>query len=279
MDLSNENIIHIKKGNTEYIQFRKLLEYKDIITHAYSLGLDRNFRTARVNKEKLSDLEYKKALKDYEELCDALGCDYRNLIKTNQEHTDEVKVVSKKIKNNEPDINLEEYMKTDGLITNQTTQILSTTNADCILLLFFDPVKKVIANTHSGWRGTLQRISVKTVEKMKKEFNCNPQDIICCIAPSIRKCHFEVEKDVKDMFETEFQDIENLEEIIEEKSPNKKWNIDTILINKIILKKEGLKEENIIDSGICSVCNSNIIHSYRVEKEGYGLNTALIELK
>ena len=114
---------------------------------------------------------------------------------------------------------------------------------------------------------------------MKKEFNCNPQDIICCIAPSIQKCHFEVEKDVKDMFETEFQDIENLEEIIEEKSPNKKWNIDTILINKIILKKEGLKEENIIDSGICSVCNSNIIHSYRVEKEGYGLNTALIELK
>ena len=66
------------------------------------------------------------------------------------------------------------------------------------------------------------------------------------------------------------------DEIIEEKIANKKWNIDTVLINKIILQKAGLKPENIVDSGICSVCHSDIIHSYRVEKQGYGLNTAII---
>ena len=70
---------------------------------------------------------------------------------------------------------------------------------------------------------------------MKKEFNCNPQDIICCIAPSIRKCHFEVEADVKEMFEKEFSDLTN--EFITEKIKNQKWNIDTVLINKIIFKK------------------------------------------
>lgn len=70
-----------------------------------------------------------------------------------------------------------------------------------------------------------------------------------------------------------------LQNIIEEKVPNKKWNIDTVLINQIILENEGLKKENIIDSKICSVCNSDIIHSYRAEKQGYGLNTALIELR
>ena len=113
---------------------------------------------------------------------------------------------------------------------------------------------------------------------MIKEFECNPKDIICCICPSIRKCHFEVEKDVKDMFENEFKDLENLNNIIEEKIPNAKWNIDTVLINEMILEKQGLKKENIIDSGICSVCNSDLIHSYRVEKNGYGLNTALISL-
>ena len=113
---------------------------------------------------------------------------------------------------------------------------------------------------------------------MIKEFECNPKDIICCICPSIRKCHFEVEKDVKDMYEKEFKDLENLNNIIEEKIPNTKWNIDTVLINKMLLEKQGLKKENIIDSGICSVCNSDIIHSYRVEKNGYGLNTALISL-
>lgn len=278
MDLTNKNVIHVKKNGTEYLQFRKLLEYNDIISHAYSLGIDKNYRTARANKEKLSKEEYDNAIKDYKTLCDAIGVDYINLVKTNQTHTDNVKIVNNKILKNAPDFNLDEYKETDGLITNKQNIVLSATNADCILLLFFDPVKKVIANVHSGWRGTLKRISVEAVEKMVKEFGCREQDIICCMCPSIRKCHFEVDKDVKDMFEQEYKNTQgiNLEEIIEEKIKDKKWNIDTILINRIILKNAGLKEENIIDSGLCSVCHSDKIHSYRAEKEGYGLNTALI---
>ncbi|MCI8444574.1 MAG: peptidoglycan editing factor PgeF [Clostridia bacterium] len=279
MDLSNENIIHKKGKKNEYLQFRKLLEYQDILIHAYSLGTNLNFRTAKVNKQKLSQEEYEKAMHDYQQLCHSIDSDYMNLIKTNQTHTDCVKVVEEKINQKEPDFNLANYDNTDGLITNQKERMLCTTNADCILLLFFDPIEKVIANTHSGWRGTLQRIGVKTVQKMVKEFGCKPQDIICCICPSIRKCHFEVGKEVKEQFEKEFQDIKPLHLMIEEKIPNQKWNIDTVFINQILLEKEGLKKENIIDSGICSVCHSNQIHSYRVEKEGYGLNTALIQLK
>lgn len=279
MDLSNENIIHIKTEENEYIQFRKLLDYKDILTHAYSLGTNLNFRTSTIKKEELPKEDYKKAIESYKLLCAAIDSDYINLVKTNQEHTDCIKIVDEKVNNNEPDFNLEKYYSTDGLITNKKDIILSTTNADCILMLFFDPVKKVIANIHSGWKGTLQRISVKTIEKMKNKFECNPKDIICCICPSIRKCHFEVEKDVKEMFEKEFKDLESLNEFIEEKVPNQKWNIDTVLINKIILEKQGLKKENIIDSKICSVCHSDLIHSYRVEKQVYGLNTALIKLK
>ena len=48
MDLSNENIIHIKKDNVEYLQFRKLLEYKEL-NHAYCIGIEKNFRTAKAN--------------------------------------------------------------------------------------------------------------------------------------------------------------------------------------------------------------------------------------
>ena len=178
------------------------------------------------------------------------------------------------------DINLEIYNQTDGLVTNKANLALSTTNADCILMLFFDPVTKTIANVHSGWRGTLQRISIKTVKKMVEEFSCNPSNIICCIAPSIRKCHFEVDSDVKNSFEKEFEDFskENLKDIIVKQTDKDKWNIDTVLINKILLEKIGLKTENIIDSKICSVCNSDLVHSFRVEKENYGLSTAIIEL-
>lgn len=279
MDLSNENIIHVNKNGVQYIQFRKLLEYSDIIRHAYSLGTDVNFRTAKVNKQQLSRNEYELAINSYKNLCDSIGSNYINTVKTNQKHTDTIKVANKKIKEDEPDFNLTEYNETDGIVTNKKNLILSTTNADCILLLFFDPIKKVIANVHSGWRGTLQRISTKAIEKMEKEYNCNPKDIICCICPSIRKCHFEVEKEVKDMFEKEFKGIIEKNDIITETISSKKWTIDTVLINQIILEEKGLKKENIIDSKICSVCNSNLVHSYRVEKEGYGLETAIIELK
>ena len=280
MDLSNENVIHIKNGDIEYLQFRRLLEYSDVISHCYSLGINVNFKTGDSNG-KVPEMEYRKTIENYKNLCDNIGLDYRNLVKGIQKHTNNVTVVYGKINKDEPDFNMKEYENIDGLITNKTNIILSSTSADCVSLLFFDPVKKVIANTHSGWKGTLQRISIKTVEKMVKEFNCKKEDIIVCICPSIRKCHFEVEETVKDIFLKEFQELEeeNLKEIIEEKVIGKKWNIDTVLINKIILKNIGIKEENIIDSKICTMCNPEILHSYRAEKENYGLNTALIGLK
>lgn len=288
-DLSNKNIIHVNKGNIQYLQFRKLLKYKDIITHAYSLGTDVNFRTvSNANLIKENEL----SINSYRKLCNAIGNNYINLVKPMQAHTNNVKIVTNKINSNEPDFNVEHYKNTDGLITNKKNLVLSTTNADCILLLLFDPVKKVIANVHSGWKGTLQRIILNAINKMVNEFDCKPENIICCICPSIRKCHFEVEKDVKEQFQNEFRDligftyiednskkVIKLNDIIEEKVKKEKWNIDTALINKIIMQKLGLKPENIVDSGICTVCNSDLIHSYRIEKAKYKLETAIIELK
>ena len=292
-DLTNRNVIHVKKGDIEYLQFRKLLEYTDI-KHAYTLGLNVGFKTTSINQKPAPLNRYNLAIESYKKICKAIEGEYVNIVQANQNHTDKIKVVKEKINKNEPDFSLTEKEIEDGLITNQKGLILSTTNADCILLIFFDPVKKVIANTHSGWRGTIQRISIKTIEKMVKEFECNPKDIICCICPSIRKCHFEVDADVKDMFAKEFSDLENynfigiendkeqkikMSDFIEEKQESIKWNIDTVLINKILLQREGLKPDNIIDSGICSVCNSDIIHSYRIEKANYMTETALIELE
>lgn len=290
-DLSNDRVIHIKTGEVQYLQFRKLLEYKDIINHAYSLGTDVNFRTAINGKPEVSSKQYKLAKKSYKKICKEIGSKYRNIVKPRQCHTNNVAVVENKTNIFTPDFNLEKYKETDGLVTDKKNMVLSTTNADCILLLLFDPVKKVIANVHSGWKGTLKRIVVQAINKMINEFGCNPKDIICCICPSIRKCHFEVSQDVKDEFQNEFGTLEGntyvdekgnkatikLNDIIEEKQ--EKWNIDTVLINKILMQNIGLTPENIIDSGICSMCNPNLIHSYRTEKEGFGLETALIELK
>ena len=280
MNLSNKNIIHIKKENVEYIQFRKLLEYRDILTHAFSLGLEVNYRTIiRTNTGEINKTNYNKAIHDYGQLCSSLNLNKDNIVKPNQTQKDKEKIVERKINEQRPDIYLQEYEETDGLITQKKNIILSTTSADCILIFFFDPVTKTIANVHSGWKGTYKQIAVKAVNKMKKECNVKPENVICCMCPSIRACHFEVGKDVKDMFAEEFKDLKGIEEIIKKEEDKKeKWKIDTIEINRKVLQNYGLKPENIIDSGLCTVCNSNIIHSYRAEKEGFGLETAIITL-
>ena len=191
-----------------------------------------------------------------------------------QNHTDNIKIIKNNVNKDMPDFNV--YEETDGLITDTKEIILSTINADCILLIFYDPVNKVIANVHSGWRGTIKRISTKAVEKMKKEYGSKPENIICCMSPSIGKDHFEVDEDVYNLFKNEFKEFNESDKIYEEK--NDKWLIDTILINRIILKNTGLKEENIIDSGICSVCNKDLIHSYRAHGKGAGRATLIISL-
>ena len=274
MDLSNENIIHVKRENVEYLQFKKLLDYG--ILNAYTIDKNLGFKANDAKGNIIKEKE-EQVINDYKKVCNALGEDYKKIVKPIQKHTNNIEIVENKINVDIPDINCKEYDNIDGLITDKKDIILATTSADCITLLFFDPVKRVIANVHSGWKGTLQRISVKAVEKMVEKYNSKYEDIICCICPSIRRCHFEKKKDVEKLFKEEFKDL-NLEEIIDEKE-NESWYIDTVLINKIILEKKGLKQENIIDSNICTVCNKDLMHSYRAEKELYNVNTALIEIK
>lgn len=272
MDLTNEIVQHIKKENQEYLQFKKLQKYSDIISHAYSIGIDKNYRTFRANRQPLTKEEYEKNMSNYKTLCEVIGINSKNIIKASQAHTDNILQIEQKENDR-----IDTRVKTDGLITNKKEIILATTNADCILMLMFDPVKKVIANVHSGWRGTLQEISVKAVKKMQEGYGCNPNDIIVCICPSIRKCHFEVDKDVYEMFYKQFEKLGDVDRFIEK--IGEKWYIDTVLINKIILENIGIKRENIEDSNICSVCNKEKVHSYRAEGINYGLATAIIMLK
>lgn len=270
-DLSNENVVHIKNEKCEYLQFRKLLEYTDIINHAYGL------KPANYNLGENGDNSV--TISMYKELCDCVNADYNKLIRPNQTHTNNVNTV--KCAENNILLEPEKYKDVDGLVTNLHKVVLASTNADCILLLYFDPVKKVIGNVHSGWKGTFQKIAINGVKKMVEEFGSNPKDIICCICPSIRKCHFEVEKDVKEMCESIFKYTNRINDFIEyvgKKDGKDKWKIDTVLINKILLQEAGLIEENIIDSGICSVCNSDKVHSYRIEGKGFGRSSAIIEL-
>lgn len=297
-DILNENLVYQNKNGIEYMQFKKLLQYPEI-THCYTLKSNNQLNFPPVYKDE------KKLKQSYEKIAIALGIDANTIIKPHQTHTDRVEIVKWTSKFNHKKIftsietqqtisidkiaqnerqhgdSKPQFNEVDGLLTSQKGITLCTTSADCISLLFYDPVKKVIGSVHSGWKGTLQGISKKAIEKMVQEYQSNPEDIICCICPSIRKCCFEVDEDVKELFWRKYKNLPNIEEIIEKRKMiegKQKYHIDTVKINQKLLKKEGLKQENIIDSGICTMCHPKYFHSYRADKENSGRNAAIISL-
>lgn len=262
MIYNDKNVIIKKENGIEYMQFNKLLELG--IKHAYTFKSDGvNFRSSA----KEQDESYKKIFK-------CIGLDINTKVKPNQHHTSNVRCIEKVM-------NLDELENVDGLITDKKNLALTTTNADCILFFMYDPIKKVIANVHSGWKGTFQKIAEKTIIKMINNYGCNPEDILIFINPSIRKCHFEVDEDVKELCKEIFGFTKKINEFIikgEIKEGAQKYYIDTIKINKILFKDLGIKEENIIDCEICSVCNKEKVHSYRSEGKDFKLATAIISL-
>ena len=89
-----------------------------------------------------------------------------------------------------------DYTDVDGLITDVPGLILYTSHADCVPIYFYDPVRRVIALAHSGWKGTAARIGQVTVRKMQKVYGCRPQDIYTAVGPSICADCYEVSEDV-----------------------------------------------------------------------------------
>ncbi len=258
--LGNDNIIIKSYKGLKYIQYKALLDLG--VNHAYTLksdGFDFSFGAKEEDKS-------------YSVLAEALNIDKSRIVYPVQTHTKNVLCINE-VRNDLLDV--------DGLITNKENIALTTKNADCILFLFYDPVKKVIANVHSGWKGTFQKISEITIIKMMSNYGCKPEDIRIMISPSIRSCHFEVEDDVKDLCENIFSYTNMTEKFIEKgriENGIQKYNIDTIMINKILFKELGIKDNNIIDCDICSYCEKNDVHSARAEGNNFKRGTAIIIL-
>ena len=163
------------------------------------------------------------------------------------------------------------FYETDGLVTNIEGIALISRFADCTPIILFDPIKKVQANIHSGWKGTLQRIGANGIDIMVNEYSCNPEDIIAIIGPTIGKDDFEVESDVMIQFKEEF-DFQD--EIIKRKN-DIKYLIDLQMTNKEILLSKGIKEENLTIIDLSTYSNVDLLHSYRRDKAGFGLMGAI----
>ena len=177
----------------------------------------------------------------------ALKYDYKNedLCYMNQIHSANVVVV---------DENSPKYIDNcDALITKTKNLPLMVMVADCIPILMFDEVKGVIAAIHAGRNSTFLKISETTSKKMIEDFSCKTENIKVIMGPSIQKCCYEVNDELKNIVEKSF----GKEFVIGN-------NIDLQGINKKLLENLGIK--NIEISSICTKCSNKPFFSYRKEK-------------
>lgn len=164
--------------------------------------------------------------------------------------------------------NIPKNYEGDGLITNKSNIALVTKSKDCNSIFIIDTKNKILGNIHSGWKGTLKSIITIAINQMKEKYNSVSKDIKIVFNPSIRECCFEVDNDVYDLFIKKYKDKSYYQKV------GNKYFINLVKIIKDDAKKLGIKEENIIDNNICTLCNRKLFNSHR--NNDIELNYALI---
>ena len=203
----------------------------------------------------------------------AIGADKFTLVAMKQIHSDAIHVFRAASRH---------VCSGDASVTSQPRLLLAAQTADCVPILLVDPKHRAVAAIHAGWRGTLARITEKTVGRMQLEFSSSPQDLLAAIGPSIGPCCYEVGADFVPKFTAQFADAgEYFDEPRSGEEPNplqwlnmappghqpppKPVHLDLRKANRSQLLAAGLRTQSIFESNLCTGCRTDLFFSYRKE--------------
>ena len=160
----------------------------------------------------------------------------------------------------------------DAIISDIRNTIFGVFTADCVPILLIDEEKKVGAAIHSGWKGTYNSITKKTIEALIEEYDVNVDNISAYIGPHIRQCCYEVSEDLKEKFIKKKNRSEN------ELFIGRNLNLEECILQD--LRGIGVKEEKINSLCLCTHCCKEIkLHSYRKSNGDYGRLFSFVILK
>ena len=199
---------------------------------------------------------------NYRRVAEALQTTPEAMVTSDQTHTTNVRYVGKEDQG-KGIICPRDYTDVDGMITNEPGVVLATFYADCVPLYFVDPIHHAIGLSHSGWRGTVERMGAVTIQKMTQHFGTDPKDLLCAIGPSICQSCYEVSDDVAKAFMQAFPD--HISQILEDKQ-NGKYQLDLWKSNEIVLREAGVLKEHLAVTNICTCCNDKQLFSHRASK-------------
>jgi YfiH family protein len=203
-------------------------------------------------------------------LARAFGTHVNRLLTVNQVHGTDILVIDTP----NPDYGHFLRLDCDGVITNQPGVMIGVGVADCVPVLLFDPVKRVVAALHAGWKGTAQRICEKGVESLTTLFGSQPSDILAAIGPAIGSCCYEVDAPVREAFACSDADWSAFAQPAEEG----RWHLNLKEANRRQLLGRGIPEARIEVAGHCVSCSPELFFSYRRDQGETGRQLGFIML-
>lgn len=264
-------------GGVTWLSF-PALEQSGMVAHAFSTrmgGVSKGpFSTMNFSFTRGDDPE--DVRENYRRMAEALGVDQNRMVLTWQTHTTNVRTVTEK-DYGKGVVCDRDYRDVDGLITNIPGVTLVTFFADCVPLYFLDTKRKAIGLSHSGWRGTVNRMGQMTLQAMHREFGTEPKDVTACIGPSICQDCYEVGAEVIEQFRENFS-ADHHDKLFYEK-PNGKFQLNLWEANRIVLSEAGIPDSQIFVTDICTYCNPDLLFSHRRTAEKRGNLCAFLSLK
>ncbi len=188
----------------------------------------------------------------------------------------------------------------DALITSTPGLLLGVQTADCVPILLADTKRQVVAAIHAGWRGTLARIAVKTLGRMRMEFGTRTSDVVAALGPAIGGGCYEVGPEVAQAFATQFPPAADwfdghFEQLAHGEEPlwlpwltmmppghvppPPRVQLDLRAANRWQLIDAGVPEKQIGVSDLCTACRTDLLFSYRREGATTGRMMAVIGIR
>ncbi len=197
--INDKNNIYLNTdGEVPYVQSKAFSGLRGI-THGYTTRLG-GVSTGIYESLNLGFLvgdDAEPVMENYKRLAESAGFDYTRISTMYQQHT--TNILDVKEEDAGDGISKERtHIGYDAQITNVPNIPLFVYSADCVPIILADPISRVVAAVHSGWRGTVQGIGAKVVQKMIEDYGCLPENIYAFIGPSIGPENYEVDQMVID---------------------------------------------------------------------------------
>ena len=257
----------INENGLKYVQMSSF--HKENIVHGFfsRIGGVSNFPYSSLNLGGTTGDEEKNIIENRKRLFSCIKRPVESIYDVWQVHGNDVIVADKARKLGTP------HIPADGIISNSPDVTLLMRFADCVPIIFYDPFKHVVGMAHAGWQGTIKKVCQKVITSMANKFDCEPENILAGIGPSIGPDHYFVGDTVIQSAQESLGFI--FDKVVYQK--NGKTVFDLWQANSLLLQEVGVKHIEI--SEICSYCKNEDWYSYRREGSKSGRFAVVIGLQ